>query len=80
MFCNYFFVFFDEVGLYILNILVMKNFYLLILFVGLVVLMNVYVNNEGEDLIKDFVVGDFDIESINVFVFGFVGILFIGDV
>lgn len=58
----------------------MKNFYLLILFVGLVVLMNVYVNNEGEDLIKDFVVGDFDIESINVFVFGFVGILFIGDV
>lgn len=57
----------------------MKNFYLLILFVGLVALTNVHANNEGEDLTKDFIVGDPGIESINALAFGPAGILFIGD-
>ena len=70
MFCNYSPAFFDEAGSHTLNILVMKNFYLLILFVGLVALTNVHANNEGEDLTKDFVVGDPDIESINALAFG----------
>ncbi|NRB51561.1 MAG: hypothetical protein HRU41_28065 [Saprospiraceae bacterium] len=57
----------------------MKNFYLLVLFVGLVALTHVHANNEVEDLTKDFIVGDPGIESINALAFGPSGILFVGD-
>lgn len=57
----------------------MKNFYLLVLFLGLVALTHVHANNEGENLTKDFIIGDPGIESINALAFGPSGILFVGD-
>lgn len=79
MFCNYSPASSKEVGTHTLNILVMKNFYLLVLFLGLVALTHVHANNEGENLTKDFIIGDPGIESINALAFGPSGILFVGD-
>lgn len=57
----------------------MKNFFLLILFMGLIALADTQANTDGENFTEDFVMGDPGIESINALAFGPAGILFIGD-